>query len=310
MAGRGAVVVSLTGGVGNQLFQYAAGLTLSLDRDVPLHVQAARVPAARELGVGDLVEVPPSTLGPVERFVCGFPGGLFGRAPSVVRRPVRSGAQRAVGYQEVRQSLMQMADARTTFDPKVQYLHLRGLFQHASYYEPVLDAITASMARKLAPTLDVASGDGTVAVHFRRGDYLLHGYDLPLSYQESALAVVRERAEITRVVVMSDDPEFARLAAEHFGRRGYDAHAVLPDPARGELDDFCMLAGAAHLVLSNSTFVWWAAVLGDRLRSGGDTGRVVVCPTPWMPMRAAGTIPSGTLDLSRPNWELQSVCPQ
>jgi hypothetical protein len=310
MAGRGAVVVSLTGGVGNQLFQYAAGLTLSSERDVRLHVQPARTPAARELGAGDLVDLPSTTLAPVERLVCGFPGGVLGRAPSVLRRPVRSAAQRAVGYREVRQSLMQMADARTTFDPKARYLHLRGLFQHPTYYEPVLDTITASMARKLASPLDVASGDGTVAVHFRRGDYLLHGYDLPLSYQESALALVRERAEITRVVVMSDDPEFARLAAEHFGRRGFDAHALLPDPTRGELDDFCLFAGAAHLVMSNSTFVWWAAVLGDRLRPGGETSRVVVCPTPWMPMRAAGTIPSGSLDLHRPNWVLRSVCQQ
>ena len=48
------------------------------------------------------------------------------------------------------------------------------------------------------------------------------------------------------------------------------------------------------------------AVLGDRLRQG-QTDRVVVCPTPWMPMTAADTIPSATLDLSRPGWLMHSV---
>jgi hypothetical protein len=159
------------------------------------------------------------------------------------------------------------------------------------------------MAKKLAPMLDLGAGDGTVGVHFRRGDYLMHGYSLPLSFQEEALAEIAKQCRLSKVLVFSDDRDFAVLAVEHFDRLGYPTDAASPDPGRSELEDFCALATAQHLVMSNSTYAWWAAVLGDHLRG---TGRVVVCPTPWMPLSAGATIPSARLDLSRTGWLLRS----
>ena len=197
-----------------------------------------------------------------------------------------------------------MADPAPAFGDHDRFVHLRGLFQHPSYYDAGVDEMVATMARKLGPALDVGSGDGVVAMHFRRGDYLLYGFDLPFSFQEQALAAVAERGAVSSVLVMSDDRDFAVLAAEHFERRGFAARAAVGETPRSELDDFCALATSQHLVMSNSTFVWWAAVLGDRLRTAD---RVVVCPTPWMPARASATIPSATLDLSRTSWLLHPV---
>jgi hypothetical protein len=303
----GAVIVSLNGGVGNQMFQYAAGVALAQQRGVPLQVVPGRALARRALDVPDLVDVPPLSLTPYERFLCGVPGGSFRRLPPPVRRALRAAARRATPYAEINQSLMQMADAPIDRDPNVRYLHLRGLFQHHGYYDSVLDDVSARIVDKLGSHLDRGAGDGVVAVHFRRGDYVLHGYDLPFSFQEAALRAVADRCSVSRVVVMSDDDDFARLAAEQFARGGFAASAVADDPQRSELDDFCALASAQHLVMSNSTFVWWAAVVGDCLRTRED--RVVVCPTPWMPLHTAATIPAASLDISRSRWILQSVRP-
>jgi len=305
----GAVIVSLNGGVGNQMFQYSAGVTLAAERDVALQVVPGRALASRALDVPDLVDLPELSLTAYERFLCGLPRGSFRRAPQPVGRVLRSAARRAAHYREIHQSLMQMADAPVAVDADVRYVHLRGLFQHRGYYDGVLDQVVTRIVDKLGPGLDRSGGDGVVAVHFRRGDYVLHGYDLPFSFQAEALRAVAERTTISSVVVMSDDSDFARLAAEHFTRDGFPATAVADGPPRSELDDFCALACAQHVVMSNSTFVWWAAVVGDRLRPHDDRpdDRVVVCPTPWMPLRAAATIPSPTLDLSRARWVLQSV---
>jgi hypothetical protein len=225
--------------------------------------------------------------------------------PSSIKRIVKPVARRRSRYTVIQQDLMQMADPRVEIDAGERYVHLRGLFQHPSYYEPVLADIVSRIVDKLGPSLDARAGDGVVAMHFRRGDYVLHGYDLPLSFQEEALSTIVERHMVSRILVMSDDHDFARLAAEHFERGGLTATVVGGDPDRSELDDFCALASAQHLAMSNSTFAWWAAMVGDRLR--GDDDRVVVCPTPWMPLRAAGTIPAATLDLSRDRWILHPV---
>jgi hypothetical protein len=305
MPRRGGVIVSLHGGVGNQLFQYAAGRTLSARRGLPLHVVRERLPLGRSIGVDDLVDVPKPSLTRFERFLCGADAGFLVRAPASARRAARALARRTAGYGEVSQSLMEMADPLREVTPSTRYVHLRGLFQHRSWYGPVLDDVVAAIAQHLGPRLDPARGDGVVAMHFRRGDYLLHGYDLPLSFHEEALSLVLERGgPVSEVLVLSDDHDFALLAAEHVGRRGVVGRAV---SGGSDLDDFCTLATAQHLVMSNSTFVWWAAVLGDRLRAGG-AGRVVACPAPWMPLRAAATIPAQSLDLSRGDWVLHPVC--
>ena len=301
----GAVIVSLEGGVGNQLFQYAAGLAFASERQVPFQVVRGRLIASRALDATNLLEVPAQSLTPYERFLCGLPGGSFRRMPAALMRVVKPMARRRARYRVVHQDLMQMADPRVDVAERERYVHLRGLFQHPSYYESVLADVVGGIVDKLGPRLDPGAGQGVVAMHFRRGDYVLHGYSLPLSFQEAALSTVVEGRAVSRLLVMSDDLDFAGLAAEHFERGGIAATVVGGDPDRSELDDFCALASAQHLVMSNSTFAWWAAMVGDRLRPGGD--RVVVCPTPWMPLRASGTIPAATLDLSRDHWTLLRV---
>lgn len=298
MRRRGAVIVSLSGGVGNQLFQYAAGRTIAAEREARLEVVARPLHAARSLGIRDLVDVPKASLTPYERFLGGFPDAPLRRAPTAIRQPLKSAARRVARYEVVRQSLLEMADPMPPLDPATRYLHLQGYFQHPSYFEPVLAAIVSEIEAKLGPSLDLAAANGVVGMHFRRGDYLLYGYELPLAFHESALALIAERSPVKRVVVMGDDPDFVILAAEHFARQGFPVSE--PSATRSDTDDFTTLATAQHVVMSNSTFVWWAAVLGDRLRSGD--GRIVVCPTPWMPKRASATIPAEALDLAQREW--------
>jgi hypothetical protein len=302
---RRAVVVSLNGGLGNQLFQYCAGLHLARAAGAELHPIENRPVGTRALGAVDVVDAPTGSLSERERFICGLRSSTLRRLPAGLRQSARALARRTSHYREIYQSLLQMADPAVAISEQDQLVHLRGLFQHPSYYDDVLDDVVTSMLRKLSSRLDLPDGDGVAAVHFRRGDYVLHGFDLPFSFQANAVAEIAARHELTRVVVMSDDEEFALLAAEHFLRCGLAAVATTGSE-RAELDDLAALACAQHLVMSNSTFVWWAAVLGDRLRQGR-TDRVVVCPTPWMPMSAADNIPSATLDLSRPGWLMHSV---
>jgi hypothetical protein len=302
MPDRGAVIVSLSGGVGNQMFQYAAGRAIAAERDIGLYLAPRPLAPTRSLEVRELVDVPKLALNGRERFIAGLPEGDFEQVPSFLRRPAKRIARTRGHYHEIGQTLMQMADPRPRLPDDLRYLHLRGYFQHPSYYLPVLDDIVAAMAAKLGP-IDTAQGNGVVAMHFRRGDYTHFGYELPLSFHEEALSLIAERHSISAIRVISDDNDFEMLAAEHFERRGY---TVVVERNRSDRDDFLALAVAEHMVMSNSTYVWWAAVLGDHLRT---RERLVVCPTPWMPMRSARTIPADRLDLSRPNWTLHTVRP-
>jgi hypothetical protein len=304
VVGTRAVIVSLTGGAGNQLFQYAAGRTLATHRAAPLKVVARRAHASRTLGIRDLLDIPKANLTLQERFLGGFGETPLDRLPTIIKQPAKILDRRVTRFFVVDQTADEVGNPMPVISSRYRYIHLRGLFQHRSYYEPVLDQIVEEMHTKLASDLDVAAGDGVVAMHFRRGDYVLNDYALPMSFHDDALTRVARQYGCARVVVMSDDVDFSALATEHIRARGFDAVDFESDIAHTDRDSFLALAAAQYVIMSNSTFVWWAAVLGDRLRPGT---HVVVCPQPWLPARSVSTAPTSP-DLYRSDWEVHPIC--
>jgi hypothetical protein len=301
----GAVIVSLSGGVGNQLFQYAAGRTIAGERHMPLHVVGRPSLTSRTLRIQDLLELPSIALTPRERFLSGMPGAALGWVPPSLKLPARRFARRRSRYFVLRQSLLEMAQPKPPLRDSYRYVHLHGFFQHSTYYEPALGGVVDEILARLGDKLEVESGNGVVAMHFRRGDYVTNSYELPMSFHSGALTKLAQEREVARVVVMSDDVAFSALAAEHLRGRGFDVIDLEADARRSDLKSFLTLATAQHVIMSNSTFVWWASVLGDRLRSDD---RAVIYPQPWMPRRAAKSLPVDQLDLSRPSWTIYPLC--
>src|SRR5262245_42557623 len=137
----GAVIVALSGGVGNQLFQYSAGRAIARERQQPLQVLGRPSLGPRTLRVRDLLDIPDVDLTAHERFLTGMPETALGHLPPKLRRPVRRFARRRARYLVLRQTLLEMAETKRAIDDRYRYVHLRGFFQHSSYYEPALDPI-------------------------------------------------------------------------------------------------------------------------------------------------------------------------
>lgn len=93
----------------------------------------------------------------------------------------------------------------------------------------------------------------SVALHVRRGDYLLHPNHLvlPLQYYQNALSYMDAMKKNTEVFIFSDDLDWCK---ENF----MDCHFV-------ELGDECLefdlMRSCKHFIIANSTFSWWAAYL-------------------------------------------------
>ncbi|WP_369012400.1 alpha-1,2-fucosyltransferase [Demequina capsici] len=112
------------------------------------------------------------------------------------------------------------------------------------------------------------------AIHVRRGDYL----DPAIVDRFGPVGVdyvVRASARLTseRLVIVSDSPEWceAHVVPALRAAGGREANVFR---GSSDLDDFGVLLSAEQLVLSNSTFSWWAGFAG---RAG-----VVLCPKPWL----------------------------
>lgn len=117
--------------------------------------------------------------------------------------------------------------------------------------------------------------DRTVGVHVRRGDYLKPAFRdmlpvLPAPWFAQAAHLVQERHGDLAFLVVTDEPGWAR---DHLRLPGPMTIASLDHPA-SPLEDLALLRACAHHVISNSTFGWWGARLST-------AGGMVVAPARW-----------------------------
>lgn len=118
---------------------------------------------------------------------------------------------------------------------------------------------------------DIPAGTVPVGVQVRRGDYLKHArlnVTTP-DYFTNAMRWMKERIPSAHFIVVSDDPEWC---GKFFGYR--DDTTVMP--SQSSYAGICTLASCHGHIISNSTFGWWGAWLGER-RHGGP----VVVPELW-----------------------------
>lgn len=275
-AGGAAITVRLAGGLGNQLFEYAAARGVAARLDCAVLVDTARLArvgpgdTARDFALGWLVD-------PQHVLDTGA-GHAPGRLRSALERRVPGLARGRVFQQH-----------GFAYDPLVEQVQrgttLAGYFQSARYFEhiehelrrEILDRIPVSTWRVDTEARLHELGPW-IALHVRRGDYLqarnsaYHGL-LGRGYYERALAALDARGVTGTRVVFSDDPAAARAM---LGDLAADALVVEPAPDADPAESIAMMSGAAAVVTANSSFSWWAGWLAD------PAAAVVVCPTPWL----------------------------
>lgn len=157
-------------------------------------------------------------------------------------------------------------------DRSPRLIQLEGWFQRHEYYRPHREKIREWLT--FNPELLKRGGKRPdVVVHVRRGDYVALGWALPYSYYEEALTRLLPGGG--NVLIATDDrkdPFFRNFVRWR------------PEFSNGSpLEDMCIMANAQCLIMSQSTYSWWPAFLGDL--------QAVVCPVPsfgvWSPMGEA-----------------------
>jgi len=261
--------VRLKGGLGNQLFQFAAATNV---RGVgAVRAIHPRTTAQLDLAstVTDLV-VPWSRLDRIRLGEVLDSATGWRRLARVALTPVRRSVARRTATSG--SALAQAFESPEEFCP--QPLVLDGYFQHPDWFSSVesdlLDRLVEAAPAEWAP-------DSTPVLHVRAGDYVHLGWNLEQSYYQRALAHL---GEPSRLRIVTDDPRAGSQIAAMCAREGWEV-ASMPVLSNA-LDDFWCLAGAQRLVMSNSSFCWWAARLGDHRWEGTSPNRVVVAPEQWV----------------------------
>jgi hypothetical protein len=288
-----AVVMRLQGELGNQLFQFAAGTSLARRLECPLRfdvehhqpvvahcVGDAFVPAAEV----DLLRCAELRSTAVEQWVRTLQLRMWLPLRRRLHRPERH---------------LQLVDS-FRLDPRVASLtapcFVRGYLQNLGLFRDVLDQVVDLVLHHLGEHPSSGGADTpVVGVHFRRTDYLDRGWELPMEYYAAALAIVDQSLGPVVLRVFADDDLFAQLMVEHLMAEGRKAEVAVAvgDHGHPAVDALVAMARCDHLVIANSTFSWWGAALGDRLRP--DAARLVITPERWRVDRPPP-------DLALPGW--------
>ena len=119
-----------------------------------------------------------------------------------------------------------------------------------------------------------------MVVNVRRGDYYSDpdnrrefGFAIR-EYLVAALGLAESLEPLHRVHIISDDIGWCM---ENLESLRPDVSVTFADPRDSPIDNFADLSGARRLVISNSTFSYWAAYVSTVLH--GDNHRQVIAPS-------------------------------
>lgn len=270
-----AIVVLRRGGLGNQLFQHAAAIAGSraaggnvfyTPSDDMLRVKD---PQLEDL-VGDL---PRATSAQLTRFL--WPPAWTPRSAMMWARRFRWRFDIGRPVWRLADGIMEQVERPFLGDG----LLYDALFQAPSCFEPGLGAVVAQVLERRPAW--ASRRDDVVAVNFRTAaDFRSLGWVLPWAYYEAALERVDPDRRRT-LWPIGDERVTVDGAADRLRAAGWRVESPGGHAARPGLNDFWNLARAGSLVMSTSTFTWWAAVVGDEMSRAAS--RIVTFPTPWQP---------------------------
>lgn len=276
------VIVRLMGGLGNQMFQYAAARRLALRHHVPLKLDVSwfadspdRTYALHALRIQEAFAGPDDL-----RQITGPPtgGGGIARVVFALRRRLRIGYR----WAWIRERRLSPFDQRllTATSP----VYLDGYWQSERYFSDVADTIRRDFtiavppderSREIAAQMAAAE---SVSVHIRRGDYVADPRKSAArnictpDYYRRCVGRLADLLAHPHLFLFSDDPEWvsANLRFEH------PTTLVSTVPPRPDHEDLRLMSACRHHILANSSFSWWGAWLDPR------PDKLVLAPRRWM----------------------------
>lgn len=269
------------GGLGNQMFQYAAARALALDKDTWVYLDPSFL---HEDSKGRWTQRE-------------YELGVF----NIHYKFERSGRINFLRSLNLKSYMKRMSDSKLWFlpyrnfyqsdhryhpeiceYPKNTYLH--GYFQSEKYFihhdaqiRKDFEFLEPAKGRN-AELLDKIRNSVSVSVHVRRGDYVtlaaasaFHGL-MGMEYYQSGIELIASKINLPlNYFVFSDDPEWARANLQFHGETTF----VDWNSGKSGFEDMRLMSNCKHHIIANSSFSWWGAWLNPSKE------KIVVAPKQW-----------------------------
>ncbi|MCF8208944.1 MAG: alpha-1,2-fucosyltransferase [Rhodoferax sp.] len=273
------IISQLRGGLGNQMFQYAAGRSLALARNVGFRVDATGLGDSNSHQGFELQRIFGEVI--VQANAAELVDILQWRANSAVQyvlcKPFMRHFRGACFIAEPHFQFW------TEFEDASDNIYLSGYWQSHRYFSRFTAQIREDFSfkkplsqrnRQLAK--EIVSSN-SVSLHVRRGDYISnakasakHGV-CPLQYYQRAIEIMNQRFDNAVFYIFSDDLDWVHQHLEVNGACVYVNHNLHAE----SFIDMQLMGLCRHHIIANSTFSWWGAWLNP------DPHKNVIAPLQW-----------------------------
>jgi hypothetical protein len=253
--------VLLQGGLGNQLFQVAAGIYLEKLSGQKVYFDESfltKVPKKirkREVEIRWLLDSELILKGNFRTLITVTLRDLF--------------AKKILDERNLNDKVLDRLSSSTEI--------IRGYFHNFEYVDAIWETLAPKFKERFEET-DIESkyNFDYLCIHFRGGDCLYgkgktrHGIIGP-GYIQDALETLKDKLKINKVIIVTDSPKFIKDRLDKV--KGFDFSVI---SSSNIFNDLAIISRASGVVMSNSSFSWWGAFIADKFKNA-----TVVAPYPW-----------------------------
>lgn len=270
------VTIILSGGLGNQMFQYASAKALTMRLNTSLALETYSLTKKKtqatvrpyELDIFNINAPKVSTLR----------GKIFVKARPYIYK-----------HRLFFQKFGFLTDtAAILYQPVVETIKgniiMSGHFQNEKYFENIETELRADFTFKKplsGKNKEIANNfknTEPVAVHVRRGDYLTNAnaaanfVTCGKEYYENAIRYIENNVDNPTFYIFSEDIEWVK---KNIDFKGYPAVFIDWNRGNDNYADMQLMSLCKHNIIANSSFSWWGAWLNANL------GKIVIAPGKW-----------------------------
>jgi hypothetical protein len=236
------IVMKIQGGLGNQMFQWACGRKLSLERGCPF-----------------VIDISSYNLDKKRSF----------------QLPLFKNIQKLLSSGEIEVAnlfsygLPIIMDDFKTFSFPAEPFYMNGYWQSDKFFEGIEEIIKQDFDLTEYKYIvdDYEISNNCLSLHIRRDDYVMsNGYHpvQPLSYYSKALDIIRD---YDKVLVFSDDIEWCKANLQ------FDKIEFVQKT--NEFETIYLMSHVRNNIIANSSFSWWGAWLNS------NKDKKVIAPSHW-----------------------------
>lgn len=257
------IIANLIGGLGNQMFQYAAGLSMAIQKNVPYKIDTSDFRNYK-----------------LHKYSLDKWNISAAIATSSEVQPLKSKRLFFLKNKEYREFGFNFDAELFKQSPPV---YIKGYWQSEKYFINVRDLLLKEFTPK-NPLSEFSQGilnlleksSLSISLHIRRGDYLLeknqkiHGV-CGLDYYESAILQFENQYKNATFFIFSDDIQWAKDNLK------FNSNKIWVDgnDSSKNFEDIYLMSRCNHNIIANSSFSWWGAWLNNH----GD--KKIIAPKAW-----------------------------